>query len=497
MFCRKCGVSIPDDSNFCPKCGTKVFVQKSNTIISPMIRPSKTQSTGSIESHHNGDGHLLRYVAMLVGGLVTAEIGYAMWIGSTVHAYLGTKASDYYAAFGQNTPDVSQWAAGIFGAIINIAGAICLYIAVCPLARRFGAWRKQNKVIGTILAVVICLAVFVCFSLKTSATGSFGVLDYLIIVAIFGGMWRGGKQSDETREAGAANVTHAFWFCKDNSRRGVFLVAGVIFSIIVVGLLLGVTSTRNERDCISQSQSHTKPRSPSAGLKTAQVTKKSRPSNDVGKKPKTIVQPRAEKEFKGTAKHKILEEVRQNSANRVERKGQGHEIYLKEDLSKLSDEELNTCVARLNAKYSRTTTGLLDYSKWSDEDLLLAYRIESEQLNNRPTRKFLAAYKENRYDEASSLMESIDHENVDVQMALCGMHLFGQGVAQNDMEAFKWCRKAAEHGNVHAQSALGMMYQDGIGVTKNELEAVFWCRKAAEQGNLNAQETLRKKGLSW
>ena len=120
-----------------------------------------------------------------------------MWTGSTVNAYLGVKGSDYYAAFGQNAPDASQWAAGIFGAIINIVGAICLYIAVCPLAQRFGAWRKQNKVIGTILAVVICLAVFVCFSLKSAATGQFGVWDYLIMAAVFGGMWKGAKKKHE------------------------------------------------------------------------------------------------------------------------------------------------------------------------------------------------------------------------------------------------------------------------------------------------------------
>ena len=237
MFCRSCGTMIPDDSNFCPKCGIKVVVPKQDSPRPVVQRTSyarsrtNAQAVNRAEQSHKVDGQLFREIAMLVGGLVVVWIGYATWIGSTLSQYFSTKSSTYQAEFGQSAPDAIQWVMGIGGFLINVAGAICLYIAVCPIAQRFGAWRKQNKIIGAILAVVICLIVFVCFSLKTSVTGSFGVWDYMIMAAIFGGMWRGGKQSDEPREEGSVNVTH----CKDGRRRRVFLVAGTVFSIMVVG----------------------------------------------------------------------------------------------------------------------------------------------------------------------------------------------------------------------------------------------------------------------
>jgi uncharacterized protein len=58
------------------------------------------------------------------------------------------------------------------------------------------------------------------------------------------------------------------------------------------------------------------------------------------------------------------------------------------------------------------------------------------------------------------------------------------GVAKDNVEAFKWYRKAAEQGEDGAQHSLGRMYANGEGVAKDNVEAVKWCRKAAEQGNL-------------
>jgi hypothetical protein len=63
----------------------------------------------------------------------------------------------------------------------------------------------------------------------------------------------------------------------------------------------------------------------------------------------------------------------------------------------------------------------------------------------------------------------------------------GQGVAQDQVEAAKWYRKAAEQGNAQAQNNLGFVYDLGQGVVKDEVEAVKWYRKAAEQGNAEGQ----------
>ena len=66
----------------------------------------------------------------------------------------------------------------------------------------------------------------------------------------------------------------------------------------------------------------------------------------------------------------------------------------------------------------------------------------------------------------------------------------GAGVANDDVEALKWYRRAAEQGYSPAQTAIGNCYFTGRGVTSNWLEAVQWYDKAAEQGCAAAQERL-------
>ena len=57
----------------------------------------------------------------------------------------------------------------------------------------------------------------------------------------------------------------------------------------------------------------------------------------------------------------------------------------------------------------------------------------------------------------------------------------GRGVAKNDEEAFKWCRKAAEQGHAQSQVRLVEMYRDGIGVERNPKEAKKWEDKVSTQ----------------
>lgn len=51
-------------------------------------------------------------------------------------------------------------------------------------------------------------------------------------------------------------------------------------------------------------------------------------------------------------------------------------------------------------------------------------------------------------------------------------------------------RKDAEKGVATAQFKFGWCYAHGQGVAQNDAEAVKWCRKAAEQGYALAQITL-------
>jgi len=68
----------------------------------------------------------------------------------------------------------------------------------------------------------------------------------------------------------------------------------------------------------------------------------------------------------------------------------------------------------------------------------------------------------------------------------------GQGVAQDEVQAAQWYRKAAEQGNAMAQYQLGMMYALGQGVKKDDEESQQWLRKAADQGYRQAVEQLEK-----
>ena len=66
----------------------------------------------------------------------------------------------------------------------------------------------------------------------------------------------------------------------------------------------------------------------------------------------------------------------------------------------------------------------------------------------------------------------------------------GKGVAQDQVEAVKWYRKAAEQNLAAAQYNLGIRYEHGEGVAKDQVEAVKWYRKAAEQNFAAAQSNL-------
>jgi len=78
------------------------------------------------------------------------------------------------------------------------------------------------------------------------------------------------------------------------------------------------------------------------------------------------------------------------------------------------------------------------------------------------------------------------------------MHIKGQGVSQDEVEAAKWCRRAAEQGNAMAQMLLGAMCHNGQGVPQDYVQAQMWLTLAgagfppSRQGNRETAESLRK-----
>lgn len=63
----------------------------------------------------------------------------------------------------------------------------------------------------------------------------------------------------------------------------------------------------------------------------------------------------------------------------------------------------------------------------------------------------------------------------------------GQGVQQNEVEAFRWCHRSALQGDFIAQHLLGTFYEKGLGCSVHLEEARKWYQKSAQQGYSPAQ----------
>lgn len=91
---------------------------------------------------------------------------------------------------------------------------------------------------------------------------------------------------------------------------------------------------------------------------------------------------------------------------------------------------------------------------------------------------------------SNELLQKAESGDVKAQHALAYAYKDGNGIPQNDNEAFKWFKKSAEGGNVWAQYDLGEVYHVGLGCEQDYAEAVKWITKAAESGLSQAQCSL-------
>lgn len=66
----------------------------------------------------------------------------------------------------------------------------------------------------------------------------------------------------------------------------------------------------------------------------------------------------------------------------------------------------------------------------------------------------------------------------------------GDGVSQDDREAFFWYERGAQLGDSDAMNRLGLLYAEGRGVKQDNEKAVEWLEKSAETGCENAQTNL-------
>jgi TPR repeat protein len=79
----------------------------------------------------------------------------------------------------------------------------------------------------------------------------------------------------------------------------------------------------------------------------------------------------------------------------------------------------------------------------------------------------------------------------DAKVALGDMYYFGQGVARNPREAFRWYEQAVvQHEDAYVMYSLGFCLLHGHGAKRDLRAALRWLRRAALMGEANAQHEL-------
>ena len=146
----------------------------------------------------------------------------------------------------------------------------------------------------------------------------------------------------------------------------------------------------------------------------------------------------------------------------------------------------------------------VDFRDWREpsfRDYLIGFRCVRERLAA-PTKlsekdlakmakRADAAYARQDYATAAPLYQQLaDAGRASAMVRLGAMYETGQGVAQDDVQAVAWLRKASENGNSEGMVSLGWMYLQGRGVAQDSAQAADWFRKAAEKGEPSGMTNL-------
>jgi len=94
------------------------------------------------------------------------------------------------------------------------------------------------------------------------------------------------------------------------------------------------------------------------------------------------------------------------------------------------------------------------------------------------------AYDGGRYADAFAEWHVLAVEReIRAQVAIAGMHRFGEGRPVNFAAAARWYKRAADAGNPIAQLNYAEMLETGRDITRNRAAALMWYDRAARQGN--------------
>ena len=89
-----------------------------------------------------------------------------------------------------------------------------------------------------------------------------------------------------------------------------------------------------------------------------------------------------------------------------------------------------------------------------------------------------------------ALRDSMAAGNLNSQVDLALLYLFGEGVEQDTEKAMSLIRDAADKGNRYGELWMGICYRDSYGVENDYDEAFRWFMSSAQKGNISAMGML-------
>ena len=468
MFCPNCGTSIADEYKFCYKCGTKLPLFNSCSIIATEntsvqntklpIKKTVSLDRDSIKIEHgihkkhcllwrflwgSNEESVVKCIWIIVLGVVISSVGYMLLDCSNV-LYMRHGVKEY------------RLAEFLMGYIIHIIGMACItrYVVILLAKVRSGEYEPHNYG-KRIKAYFVCLIFLVGWIMGKSSLlnwleidkPSFSVWEWIIICAILRTVWRTIMGEKDCKKS---VLRERFEYAV----LSIFLSCGLILPII-----FGVATSPK----ISNSQVSYR--------ENKQTSKKGSPEN-VSKTNHAI-------------KHKQF-----LTAKFIDYCNNGHFIDASRVIHSVDRNDVRVQYY-LGFMYENGTGVIKDQyvaAKW--------YHKAAEQ-GHADAQFCLGGCYYNGEGVVQDIAESVkwfrkaaEQELANAQCFLGFCYHHGEGVVQDNVEAVKWYRKAAAQENAIAERFLGACYYKGEGVVKDVVEAIKWYRKAAVHGNADAQYFL-------
>lgn len=196
MKCPECGYKAEADYRYCQRCGHSL------SAVTQSPKPngnSRSEGTGFRRVWQRItfglDKSIGGCIALIIAGVVICGIGYMMLSGSTLLQWSEMRTSEYVRLYRQTGLMPWQWCLAVIGIAINVTGIVVAYIAVKSCMDRIPSANRQDSGVAKAVAISLCVVVLVIASLLKSAIGDKGtplsIWDYLILYAVWRGIWRG------------------------------------------------------------------------------------------------------------------------------------------------------------------------------------------------------------------------------------------------------------------------------------------------------------------